>query len=105
MTINHILRLAPFSVTGIEARSGPETIAPRAANGTHSASERLVVETGPVLHAWTTYPGGQSGNPFSPFYRDRIEKWRTGQLDSALFGEVPASRVISRLTLVPVGTK
>ena len=105
MTINHILRLAPFSVTGIEARSGPETIAPRAANGTHSASERLVVETGPVLHAWTTYPGGQSGNPFSPFYRDRIEKWRTGQLDSALFGEVPASRVISRLTLVPAGTK
>ena len=105
MTIHHLLRLAPFGVTGIEARSGPETIAPRAANGTYSASERLVVETGPVLHAWTTYPGGQSGNPFSKYYKNRIQNWATGQLDSALFGEVPASRTIGTLTLVPAGTK
>lgn len=105
MEISHLLRLAPFGAHGVQARSGPETIAPRAANGTHSASERLVVETGPVLHAWTIYPGGQSGNPFSRFYRDRIDKWATGQLDSALFGDVPANRTISTLTLVPAGTK
>ena len=105
MVIHHLLRLAPFGVTNVEARSGPETIAPRASNGTHSASERLVVETGPTVHAWTIYPGGQSGNPFSSFYRDRIDKWATGQLDSALFGPVPAARVRSTLTLEPARTK
>ncbi len=103
MKIYHLLKLEPFSALDVEARSGPETIAPRAAGGTHSASERLVVEMGPTVRAATTYPGGQSGNPFSKFYRDRIGKWRHGSLDSALFGDVPATRLVSTLTLTPEG--
>ncbi len=103
MKIWHLLKLEPFSALDVEARSGPETIAPRASNGTHSASERLVVELGPTVRAATTYPGGQSGNPFSKFYRDRIGRWSHGALDSALFNDVPAARVISTLTLTPEG--
>ncbi len=103
MRINHLLRLEPFSALDVEARSGPETIAPRASNGTHSASERLLVELGPTVRAWTTYPGGQSGNPFSKYYRDRIGRWARGNLDSAVFGDVPAARLISTLTLTPEG--
>ena len=103
--INHLLRLAPFGEHGVQARSGPETIAPRAANGTHSSSERLLVETGPELHAWTTYPGGQSGNPFSRYYKNRVPQWASGGLDSALFGAVPPNRTIATLTLVPAGSR
>lgn len=101
MRIHHLLRLEPFSALSVAARSGPETIAPRGAEGTHSASERLVVEMGPTVHAWTIYPGGQSGNPFSSRYKDRVVKWAAGHLDSALFGDVPANRTVSTLTLVP----
>ena len=101
MRIHHLLRLEPFSDLSVAARSGPETIAPRGSDGTHSASERLLVEMGPTVHAWTIYPGGQSGNPFSSRYKDRVVKWAAGHLDSALFGDVPANRTVSTLTLVP----
>ncbi len=101
MKIYHLLRLEPFSELEVETRSGPETIAPRASNGTHSASERLIVELGPQVRAWTTYPGGQSGNPFSRFYKNRIPSWSRGKLDTAIFADVPAAKLISTLTLTP----
>lgn len=97
--LNHLLQIPAFSVDSVEARSGPETIAPRAAGGTHSASERLVVDLGPTIHAWTTYPGGQSGNPFSRLYRDRIWRWAGGTVDEAIFGPVPEKQRLSTLTL------
>jgi acyl-homoserine lactone acylase PvdQ len=47
----------------------------------------MVVELGPTVHAWTTYPGGQSGNPLSARYRDRIPEWQAGALEAV---HVPA---------------
>jgi penicillin amidase len=65
----------------------------------------MVVELGPEVHAWAIYPGGQSGNPASAHYLDRLPKWLDGTLDSVLFpkspDELPASRVHSILTLSP----
>jgi penicillin amidase len=63
----------------------------------------MVVELGPEVRAWATYPGGQSGNPASPFYKDRLRQWLGGTLDSVLFpaspAELPERRVRSRLSL------
>jgi penicillin amidase len=66
----------------------------------------MVVELGPEVRAWGIYPGGQSGNPTSSRYQDRVERWSAGTLDTL---RVPASpealaetQVRSRLTLVPV---
>ncbi len=42
----------------------------------------MVVELGAEVRAWGTYPGGQSGNPASPRYLDRMALWREGQLDT-----------------------
>ena len=65
----------------------------------------LVVELGPAVRAWAIYPGGQSGNPASARYDDRITRWLAGDLDSVLFPsraeELPAHRVRARLTLRP----
>ena len=47
-----------------------------------------LVELGPQVRAWGTYPGGQSGNPASARYDDRIRQWSEGQLDTLL---VPAT--------------
>ena len=71
----------------------------------HGASWRMVVELGSEVRAWSTYPGGQSGNPVSSRYADRLEKWAVGELDEVLFpraaSEIPESRVLSVLTLEP----
>ena len=48
-------------------------------------SWRMVVELGPQPKAYGVYPGGQSGNPGSPYYQDMLETWRTGQLNELLY--------------------
>jgi penicillin amidase len=45
----------------------------------------MVVEMGPAVHGWGIYPGGQSGNPASSRYLDRLAAWSDGQLDTLLF--------------------
>ena len=79
--INHLLRLPALSVLNLPVQGGPTTLAPSAGTGTHGPSWRMVVELGPEINAWSTYPGGQSGNPFSPRYSDRISQWTDGQLE------------------------
>jgi penicillin amidase len=79
--VNHLLGLPALSARQIPVQGGPGTLAPSTGSGTHSASWRMVVELGPNLRAWATYPGGQSGNPVSPRYRDRIEGWAKGELE------------------------
>jgi penicillin amidase len=64
----------------------------------------MVVELGPEVRAWGTYPGGQSGDPTSPGYRDRLASWVAGDLEPLLFAprrpeEVPPGR--GGYTLVP----
>ena len=88
--IDHLLGLPSLSARGIPVQGGPGTLAPSAGSGTHSASWRMVVELGPTLRAWATYPGGQSGNPVSSRYRDRIEQWARGELDPIRLPATPA---------------
>ena len=65
----------------------------------------MVVQLGPEVEAWSIYPGGQSGNPVSSRYLDRIDKWVNGELDPVLLPSKPQeldpSRVISVLELHP----
>jgi penicillin amidase len=85
--IMHLLRLPALSATDLVVQGGPGTLSPLAGNGTNGPSWRMVVELAPTVHAWTTYPGGQSGNPLSPRYRDRIPEWQAGALEAV---HVPA---------------
>ncbi len=105
MNIPHIARFPGLAVTGIPVQGGRETLNPSSGAGMHGASWRMVVELGSEVRAWSTYPGGQSGNPVSSRYADRLEKWAVGELDEVLFpraaSEIPESRVLSVLTLEP----
>jgi penicillin amidase len=66
----------------------------------------MVVELGATVQGSGVYPGGQSGNPASSRYADRVRAWQEGSLDSILFPsrpeEIPAARVRSNLILRPV---
>ena len=80
--INHLLRIPALSALELPVQGGPGTLSPSSGNGTQGPSWRMVVELGPTLHAWSTYPGGQSGNPASPHYRDRLPQWLAGTLQA-----------------------
>ena len=103
--IYHLARIPAFSALGIPVQGGPATLSPSDTAGRQGASWRMVVELGPDVKAWATYPGGQSGNPASPRYTDRLKLWENGQLAPVLFPKTPADiepkRVISVLTLLP----
>ncbi|MGR8980283.1 MAG: penicillin acylase family protein [Gammaproteobacteria bacterium] len=50
----------------------------RVATARFGASERLVVSPSHLEHAILQIPGGQSGHPLSPFYRDQQDYWVNG---------------------------
>jgi penicillin amidase len=81
----HLLRFKSLSALDIPVQGGPGLINPSSGAGTHGASWRMVVDLGPVVRAWGVYPGGQSGNPLSPWYADRVAKWANGELDELPF--------------------
>jgi len=81
VTIPHVLRLSGLGRSGIPNRGGPGTLSPMNMRGNHGASWRMVFEMDSPIRGWTTYPGGQSGNPASPQYADRIPLWASGRLE------------------------
>ncbi|NOT08059.1 MAG: penicillin acylase family protein [Gemmatimonadales bacterium] len=103
--IHHLLRLPALSSLNLPVEGGSGTVSPSPGGGEHGPSWRMVVELGPDVRAWAVYPGGQSGNPASSRYLDRLPKWLGGQLDEVLFPHVPAEIPAERLrgTLVLTG--
>jgi len=98
-TINHLLRLPGLGRSQIPMSSGRGTLSPSDGDGTHGASWRFVVELSSDVHAWGTYPGGQSGNPVSDRYDDRLAAWTAGTLDSLRFPRRAADLRSPRATL------
>ncbi|HSB55212.1 MAG TPA: penicillin acylase family protein, partial [Gemmatimonadales bacterium] len=102
--IYHLLGIRGLSALGIPVQGGPSTLNPSSGWGGFGPSWRMVVQLGPEVHGWGTYPGGQSGNPASSRYTDRLDAWRDGTLDSLRFPRTAAAlqgRVLSDLTLEP----
>jgi penicillin amidase len=103
--IYHLLQLPALSRLNIPMQSGPGTLNPSGGTGTSGSSWRMVVELGPEVRAWGTYPGGQSGNPASRRYDDRLATWTAGKLDTLRFprraGDLAGGTLTSVLTLTP----
>jgi penicillin amidase len=51
----------------------------------HGPSWRMVVHLTDEIEAYGLYPGGQSGNPGSPYYDSFIDKWAAGEYYRLLF--------------------
>nr|HQV06928.1 penicillin acylase family protein [Chitinophagaceae bacterium] len=45
----------------------------------HGPSWRMIVEMSSPTEAYGVYPGGQSGNPGSPYYDNFIDNWVVGK--------------------------
>ncbi len=71
--IQHLARLAPFSY---HVKHGGNGSIVNAHNRRNGPSWRMVVSLEKQgVKAWGVYPGGQSGNPGSPFYNNMIDVW------------------------------
>ncbi|HEV9035890.1 MAG TPA: penicillin acylase family protein [Puia sp.] len=72
----HLLRLPALSRMHLPIGGGVHCI--NAAKQFHGPSWRMVVHLTTPTEAYGIYPGGQSGNPGSPYYDTFIDKWAAG---------------------------
>ncbi len=75
--IRHLARIPSFSVKDLPTNGNRGIL--NATSKRHGPSWRMVVELGDDVQAWGVYPGGQSGNPGSPYYTDFINTWVKGE--------------------------
>ncbi len=101
--IYHLMRLPALSSLKLPIQGGPGALNPSVGTGTHGSSWRMVVDLGPEIRAWGTYPGGQSGRPLSKRYRDHLQHWLEGDLDQLRFpkeaSDLPATERSAVVTL------
>ncbi|MGH7491303.1 MAG: penicillin acylase family protein [bacterium] len=65
-------------------------------------SMRMVVDLASPQYRLAVIPGGQSGQPFSPHYKDQVELWRNGKYRRvAMSRQLVAASSSSMLTLKP----
>lgn len=76
-TIQHLLKIPALSRMDLFSGGGRFSI--NAFSGNHGPSWRMVVELTDEPNAYGVYPGGQSGNPGSPFYDDFVNQWLDGK--------------------------
>ena len=87
--IQHLLRIPALSRLNIPMASGPGTLSPSGGDGNHGSSWRMVVELGPEVRAWGTYPGRTVRQPVEQALRRPARQVGVGD---ARHAAVPASR-------------
>jgi len=98
--VPHLLNLAGFGSETLITDGGKGTI--DALSESNGPSWRMVVELGKKPKGHGVFPGGQSGNPGSPFYDDMISTWASGKLyDLYLMSSAAdtSGKIISHLTI------
>ena len=85
--VPHLGRIGPFGSKTLSI--GGDGTALNAIRGSHGPSWRMIVEMGNPVKAYGVYPGGQSGNPGSPFYDNMLDFWAQGKYYEKLFLKSP----------------
>lgn len=77
-TIQHLVpNFRAFSEGNVYTGGGSGML--NATGSRHGASWRMIVELGRDIEAFGVYPGGQSGNPGSRFYKNFVPVWAKGE--------------------------
>jgi len=81
--IGHLANLPGFGTGDFFAGGTGGVI--NALKNNNGPSWRMVVQMGPTVKGYGVFPGGESGNPGSFYYKDMFETWRDGKLNELLF--------------------
>lgn len=103
MNIYHLMRIPGLSEMNISTPGCKNCI--NATTSTFGPSWRMIVELGEKPIAKGIFPGGQSGNPASKWYKTGIEKWSKGEyFDLNLYKDSKNIPVITKsVEIKPVG--
>lgn len=82
-SIRHLTQQDALSATNLQVDGGRDIV--NANSGRHGASWRMVVELSHPPAGYGVYPGGQSGNPGSPYYSNFVESWQQGKYNPLYF--------------------
>lgn len=75
--INHLANIPSFGLRDLKSSGDAHTLN---VNTNHNGvSMRLIVALGTHPKGWFIYPGGQSGNPGSPYYTNFVDSWCQGK--------------------------
>ena len=98
--IPHLARFPHFGADFISTSGGRHII--NAMSKTHGPSWRMIVELSSPPKAWVNYPGGQSGNPANPHYRDMLEHYFEGKYYEVAIQKDPAAwKPIRQINITP----
>ncbi len=100
--IGHLLQGIPALSYHVEHGGTGDAI--NASSRTHGPSWRMIVSLEKTkVKAWGVYPGGQSGNPGSPYYNNMLNLWAKGNYIPFQFESDPIRMkdVSYSLTLTP----
>lgn len=85
--VMHLLQIPSLSREHVQTGGGRSIV--NANSGRHGVSFRIVTELQPQTKTWYIYPGGQSGNPGSPYYDNFIDLWKDGKYVEGWFMHSP----------------
>ncbi len=83
LNIYHLTRIPAFSSMNIAANGCPDAI--NATGISFGPSWRMIVSLEQDIKAFGVYPGGQSGNPASKYYKNMVETWTKGEYNQLNF--------------------
>ncbi len=95
--VPHLAKIPGFGSKKLLIGGAKSTV--NALSESNGPSWRMVVELGKTPKGHGVYPGGQSGNPGSPFYDNMIDSWAEGKLYDLFFMQSPTDqggKIISR---------
>lgn len=95
--VPHLAKIPGFGSKKLVTGGSKSTV--NALSESNGPSWRMVIELGKTPKGHGVYPGGQSGNPGSPFYDNMIDTWAEGKLYDLFFMQSPddkGGKIISR---------
>ncbi len=95
--VPHLAKIPGFGSKKLLIGGSKSTV--NALSESNGPSWRMVIELGKTPKGHGVYPGGQSGNPGSPFYDNMIDTWAEGKLYDLFFmqsADDKSGKIISR---------
>ncbi len=89
--VSHLTKIPALSRLNLPIGGGENII--NATTEAHGPSWRMVVHLTDEIEAYGLYPGGQSGNPGSPYYDTFVNSWAAGKYYRLLF--LPKEKLVA----------
>lgn len=100
MPIHHIAQLPSLGIDHVAVAGEGSTVNNNDRNAGVGFRLLVSLKSRQQSQGWVIYPGGQEGNPGSPFYANLISLWKKGKYLSVNLQELPKSELLGSVKLM-----